>query len=196
MTWSQFNWVDVIWAVWLLVGLLQGLRRGLSGELARVISAGLALWAAWRFYEPLATRLDAHTDLSPLATAGLAFVGLTVAGLLVMHLIRLLLHHVLQFTFRGKIERLGGMLAGGLRAGLFAAALIFALGFVAQEDVRRHVVTESFIGTHLQRWASPVWEELRAEFPQLLPDWQADEGAAADEQDEAAWQTPRPIQQR
>ncbi|MBU1693479.1 MAG: CvpA family protein [Verrucomicrobia bacterium] len=167
----QFNLVDIIALLYIALITLRGLARGLSGELARLLSAAAAVAAGLYFYEPFGRVLLQYTRLGEWGgerTAfGVAFALLLIGGWLAMRALRFLLRHLMEFTFRGRIERVGGMLAGFLRASVVAGAVILLLGLAPQEDLRQLFVEESLLGRHLARYALPAYDELAEKFPAL-----------------------------
>ena len=166
----QFNLVDVIALICIVLGALRGLTGGLSGELARLLSAVGAVAAGIHFYEPLGRTLLDHTRMGEWGerTAyGVAFALLLAGGWLVMRVLRFLLRSLMEFTFRGRIERVGGMLAGFLRASVVTGAVILLLGLVPHEAMRRLFVDESLLGRPLARYVLPAYEELADKYPAL-----------------------------
>ncbi len=162
-----YNIVDMVAVVLLVVGLLQGLRRGLSGELAGVLSTAIAVGTGCYFYQPLGVQTYMHTRLDEQAAYALAFF-LTMAGaFLLMVLVRILLRHLMEFTFKGKIERIGGALAGCLRAAVITAAIIFMFSLWPHDYLQRLFREESLAGRNLCKYIPPVYEELANKHPAL-----------------------------
>ena len=136
----QFNIFDIIVLLYLLSGLYHGLRRGLSGELASVLSTGLAFVGGWKLYQPLGDHLLKVSKLSSPTAHALAFVILIVGGYIVLKIIRLLLRHLMEFSFKGKLERLGGALAGLVRVTVVASAAVLVVGLGPGAYLRNLVI--------------------------------------------------------
>ena len=175
----QFNIFDIIVLLYLLSGLYQGLRRGLSGELASVLSTGLAFVGGWKLYQPLGDHLLKVSKLSSPTAHALAFVILIVGGYIVLKIIRLLLRHLMEFSFKGKLERLGGALAGLIRVTVVAAAFVLMVGLGPGAFLRSLVIEKSVFGSQVFSRLGPVVESLKEKYPALQ---QAEEPAVpADE---------------
>lgn len=152
---SWINPVDLPILGLLLYGLIRGARRGLSKELARLAGVAAILFAGWYFYRPLGGVLLEHSRLSEPGAYTMAFVLVLAAALVVVLLLRLVLQRVLEFSFRGVLERGGGALAGGLQMLILGAALVYALGLLSFEPVRLAVHERSWFGPRVMR-AFPV----------------------------------------
>ncbi|MGD9874877.1 MAG: CvpA family protein [Kiritimatiellia bacterium] len=173
----MYNAVDIAALILILLGTLQGLRRGLSGELASVFSVVVAFFAGWKFYAPIGEYIAAHTRMSEMLSNAFAFALCIVAGLIVMYSLGLLLQTIFVFTFKGKIERIGGALCGTIRLALIACAAIFLMGLLPSEFLQRHFADESAVGRFLFLHLEPVKETIVEKIPVL----QAEEYAAEDE---------------
>ncbi len=189
---AQYNAVDFVLLAILLTGLFTGWKRGLSGELAGLISAGAALFAGWYYYQPASEFLLEKTRLEGAAAPVAAFVGILAGAWLAMLLLRLVLRHLMEFTFRGNIERIGGALAGLLKYAFFASALILLLGMWPNETLRRVFAENSMAGRTLADTLGPVYEELSEKYPVLkLPAGGGEEGGPSEEEPEA--EEPPPL---
>ena len=169
----MYNAVDLAALILVLLGTLQGLRRGLSGELASALSVVVAFFAGWKFYAPVGRLIAEHTNMSGMLSNFFAFALCLVAGLLVMYSIGLLLHTLLVFTFRGKIERIGGALCGTIRLLLITCAGIFLMGLLPSEFLQRHFAEESAVGRLLFAHLEPVRETITEKIPVLKPEPEA-----------------------
>lgn len=163
----QFNIFDIIVLLYLLSGLYHGLRRGLSGELAGVLSTGLAFVGGWKLYQPLGDHLLKVSKLSSPTAHALAFVILIVGGYIVLKIIRLLLRHLMEFSFKGKLERLGGALAGLIRVTVVAATFVLMVGLGPGAFLRNLVIEQSVFGSQVFSRLGPVVESLKEKYPAL-----------------------------
>ena len=163
----MYNAVDLAALMLVLLGTLQGLRRGLSGELASVFSVVVAFFAGWKFYAPVGRFIAERTNMSDPLSNAFAFALCLVAGLLVMYSIGLLLQMLFVFTFRGKIERIGGALCGTIRLLLITCAGIFLMGLLPSRFLQRHFAEESATGRLLFDHLAPVKESIVEKIPVL-----------------------------
>ena len=164
---SMFNFVDAIVGVILLFGLLGGLKRGLSGELSRVIMYVVAGYAAWKFASPAADKLMESASMTVERGYITAFIGILIGAFIVMWLVRVILRNIFEFAFKGKIERIGGALCGLTRAAIFASVLLIMGGFIPQAEIRNLVAEKSFFGRLVQERLTPLLDSMRDKIPGL-----------------------------
>jgi len=162
----QWTGLDAAVFLGLLLGTLIGLRRGLSGELARLIGAAAVVYAGLRFHGVLADRLLEHTRVAPPAAPALAFFLLLLGGLLAFALLRRLLQPLLRFGFPGGLERAGGAAAGLTRSGLLLLAMLFFLELTPVDYLQPYVFEKSLTGRIYREYlAEPLhraWADYRS----------------------------------
>ena len=165
MTFSNiFTAVDVGALVLVLWEFLWGLKRGLSGELARLISTLITLVAGLRFYPALGRLLADNTRLAEnreLAQA-VAFLLIVVCFALLFLTLRLVLRLLMVVKFNEKIDRSGGGLAGLLRGALMVILCVYAIGLWPHEYLRDVVRKQSAVGQAVFRHAPWAIEKLNA----------------------------------
>ena len=164
---SHFNIVDIVALILILLGLVRGFMNGLSGELAGLLGAAAAFAGAWYFYTPLGNLLADKTRLSERATVAVAFVLALIGAYMAMRILRLVLRHVMEFSFKGKIEKIGGMLAGGIRMTVVATALVLLMTLWPHEYLHRLFAEESVFGGFVFEKLGPVYEKIVEEHPAL-----------------------------
>lgn len=162
-----FNLVDGAAAVVVLVGILGGIRRGLSGELARVIAAGAALYVAWRFAQPMAAWVMDQHPMSYEKGYSVAFFAILLSAFALTWLLRAALRSIMLFAFKGNLERIGGALCGLARATIVVVFLVLLVSLAPAGDLRTAVVDESFIGPIICRHVRPMYDDLRERTPEL-----------------------------
>ncbi|HPJ56541.1 MAG TPA: CvpA family protein [Kiritimatiellia bacterium] len=173
MDWATWNWVDWLFVAMLLYGGAMGAVRGLSHELAMLIGMIAAVTVTWLFYEPVSAWLCGHwTELHPEITRLVAVAALVTVTLAGMHALRKGLGALMTFSFKGPVERVGGLLAGVVRRGaVFLLALLLA-SFVPWSALQRAVMFQSRVGSavlpHLVEGYNAVAERIaviQAEVP-------------------------------
>lgn len=173
MDWATWNWVDWLFVAMQLYGGAMGAVRGLSHELAMLIGMIAAVTVTWLFYEPVSAWLCGHwTGLHPEITRLVAVAALVTATLAGMHALRKGLGALMTFSFKGPVERVGGLLAGVVRRGaVFLMALLLA-SFVPWSALQRAVMFQSRVGSavlpHLVEGYNAVAERIaviQAEVP-------------------------------
>ena len=146
MDWATWNWVDWLFVAVLLYGAVMGLIRGLSHELATLISIVVAVLVTRLGYEPLAAGACARWGWNEEITRLVAVVALALATLLGMRLLRIALGSLMTFAFKGWVERLGGLLVGAVRQGVIFLVILLAASFVPSAWVQREVMYNSATG--------------------------------------------------
>lgn len=159
-----FNAVDIAALVCLIAGMIIGFRRGLSGELAGLISTALTLALSLCYFRPLAEFIINHTRLSghPAYARPLAFVLiLCIVGLFFL-LLRIFLKRLMKITFNPKIDRVAGMFAGAFRAMAIIVLLVLALGLWPSAWLTRVFREESAVGRAIFKSAPALAERIEA----------------------------------
>ena len=164
---THFNVVDIAAVVLIIFGLVRGLMKGLSGELAGLLSAAAAVAGGWYGYQPLGNFLADKTRLSEPATVAVAFILALIGAYILMRILRLVLRSVMEFSFKGKIEKIGGMLAGGIRMTVVVAALVLMMALWPHEYLHRLFAEESVFGHFVFGTLGPVYEKIAEEHPAL-----------------------------
>lgn len=192
-TWHGFNIVDGVVAAFLLAGLIGGVRRGLSGELARATIAVACIAAAVYYTRPLADLAIQRWNLSPRQSYLAALVALVLGAYAVLSMIRVMLGNLMNFQFKGRLERLGGGLCGLLRASVVMSLLLLLLSLAPNDKLHAMIARDSFAGRRICPATRPMYESLSERVPELRvpettavasPD--ASLGAAEPVQDEPA----------
>ena len=162
------GWVDALVILSLLLGIVFGWLRGLSHELAVLLSFVAAIVATCAGYAPLADflhdRLGWNLELLRLVSV----VLLLLAALACMWLLRAALGLLMSFAFKGWVERVGGALAGGIRWLLTSLVLLLALSFVPWSPLQRAILYDSFTGRNVLPLVADSYNDLAAA-GELLP---------------------------
>ncbi|HMO50300.1 MAG TPA: CvpA family protein [Kiritimatiellia bacterium] len=177
---SHLNIPDAAVVIVLVLGLLGGIRRGLSGELLRVVTIILAIIAGWKGADPGAAWLAARTDWEPTELRPIAFFGIIIAAYLVMGIFRVALRLFLDFSFKGVLEWLGGAVIGVLRAALFSVVVLLGASLMPSEPVQE-TLRQSASGQWVLEQVRPrydAWAEQNPEFK--LPALKRDEAGRLD----------------
>jgi hypothetical protein len=146
---------DLAAAVFIIACLLIGLKRGLSGELARLASTAAALAAAWVFHARAAVWLETYSRLGAEAARVTAFTAIFVAAAAAGILLRVLLGGVAKVVFAPRLERIGGAVAGLVKGVAWTVALLVILNLVPHPYLNRLFGEECAVG-RLVRGAMPA----------------------------------------
>jgi uncharacterized membrane protein required for colicin V production len=146
MDWTSLNWVDWLFVAVLIYGAGMGLVRGLSHELATLIGMLVAVLVTRLFYEPVSIWICESWGWDPEITRLVAVVALALLALWGMRALRLALGTLMTFSFKGPVERIGGLLTGLVRLGVTFLVLLLAASFVPSASLQRAVMYDSVIG--------------------------------------------------
>lgn len=168
MTWQHFNLVDAIVVIFLIGGLVGGIRRGLSGELARMLIAAGCVATLVFYTRPVADWLVLRFPTWSTYVGYLVAVAACLLGAFaVLTAVRLLLARILNFSFKGPLEKGGGAVFGLLRSGAVAALLLLLLSLLPNDTLRTMISIESRIGNLVTVHLHPWYERLAAQVPEL-----------------------------
>ncbi len=127
----NFNLVDALLIVIVLLSVIFGWQRGFISGLLDLLRWAGSLLAALYFYQPASRLLGQFADWSEIWTPPLAFIFIVAAvGLLIQLLGNFLLKRLLPDVHRSRTNRILGTLPGfasGLITAAIASALLFAL---------------------------------------------------------------------
>ena len=162
-----YNYIDLILAGLLAFGILRGVRHGLSGELAGLSGLAAGVAAGWYFHGPLGARLAATTRLDGETAYLASFILVLFGGLILMWGVSLVLRQVMELTFKGPLEYVGGGLSGGARYAVLLAIVLLAATRLAPGATRRPVQQNSVIARHALAVLNPWYDGLVAAYPDL-----------------------------
>ena len=162
MDWTQCNWGEWAFIAVLLYGAAMGAVRGLSYELAMLIGMAAAVVVTRLFYEPVSFWICARWGWNEEVTRLVAVVALALLTLYGMRLLRIALGAMMTFSFKGLVERVGGLLAGFFRLAAIALVLLLAASFVPSAWLQRAVMLDSTVGRQALPLLVAKYNELAA----------------------------------
>ncbi len=151
--------VDLLAIIIIVIGGFQGYFRGLSGELAGLISVLIAFMLGVRFYEPFGAWVLDHTRLEGRPSLALAFVVTVVTVIVVLLFLRHVIKRIIKVVVEEQAEKTGGVFAGVIRASLYVVIAFVVLNLVPHEYLNRKFGEESVVGTAIQA-VMPHMQEL------------------------------------
>jgi uncharacterized membrane protein required for colicin V production len=163
---SWFTIPDACVALILILGLAGGLRRGLSGELFRLLTFGLGLFVAWKGADQAAAWLAARTEWDAAELRAVGFMSLFLLAYTLLSLLRHALNLFMGFSFKGALERVGGAVFGLARAVVFAAVALLAALLIPSEAVQEKL-DASRTGIFARDHLLPAYTDWAAENPDL-----------------------------
>ena len=160
MSFYGFSIVDIVFAVLVLLYLLNGLRRGLCRELAQIITLAAVLAAFYFFYPQI--RLFAERHVSFIAPEHM-HIAVPAMVLLAAVILYYLLRIGLRILFCPFLDFFGEKLLGGVvgaaRGVVIGALILSALTLVPNAAVQEAVVDKSFTGCIVENMITPWLRE-------------------------------------
>ncbi|HMP89859.1 MAG TPA: CvpA family protein [Kiritimatiellia bacterium] len=164
------NITDISVLVILVLGILGGARRGLAGELMKVITAVLAIVVAWRMNAQAADWLSKPLKWPDDDLRVLAFFGIIIAVYVILTLIRMGFRLFIDFSFKGKIELLGGALFGLLRATALCIVVLLLVALIKHEGLES-LLSKSRAANFVHDNIRPIYDDWASKNPDFkLPD--------------------------
>jgi len=152
--------IDIVAVLIICLSTLRGFLRGLSGELAQLISLVLALVVGVYTYRPFGTWILNNTHISNRAAHTVAFVVAVAAVILVAVLLSFVFRRIMKIVFEPNVDKPGGGLAGFI-SGVLAVILIFMiLNLWPHAYLNRKCGEESVIGRVVVRFMPAVQEKV------------------------------------
>lgn len=168
---NGFNAVDVVAAMWLLIGLWRGVRQGLAGALLRLVAVAAAVGVGLLGYAWLGEKMSGTGRLAGASSDLLAFLLITVAVYAVLRIIGMLLKNTVTFTFKGKTEPLGGAFVGLIVSACVITIVLLLAGQWPHPQMKKWFAEESWSGRLVAEQLGPVWQRLEQRYPALrLPE--------------------------
>ena len=164
---SAFNIVDLLFIALILYGMVRGWIRGLSGELARLISLAAAVVTGWLLYLPLSDRIAEFTRFSIKASGLTAFILIFLAAAGAMVLVRWCLRHIAEFKFKPPFENFGGIIAGALRCCCIILAIVLVATISPSGYLQRVFGESSAFGRTITHSLLPAYNQIAEDHPGL-----------------------------
>lgn len=154
------NYIDIVLAVFLIVGAIQGFRKGFVVEVASLGALVLGIWGAIKFSdwtsEFISKTFNYHSEYLRTISFLLIFVCIIVS----VHLLGKMLDKMIKAVALGFLNRLAGVIFGILKTAVILS--IFLLLFdVMDENV--HLLPSA------QKTESKIYEPMKQLVPKLFP---------------------------
>ena len=154
------NAVDIGALLVICLSTLRGFHRGLSGELAQLISVTVALILGLYARDPFASWLLANTHLASRSAHALAFALVVTGVIIAAILLGFVFSRIMKIVFEESVDKPGGGFAGFV-SGILIVALVFMIVTMwPNEYLNRQFGEESIIGRAVIRWTPTVRDRL------------------------------------
>jgi membrane protein required for colicin V production len=152
------NWVDYLLLALLAVAMIFGTRRGVIRESMGLIAFVIGVVFATHYIDWLAHFLTQRMALSPVLVSFVGFLVLVVFVFLVFRLLALIFYRVASVGTLGKVDHLGGALAGLLRGWLMLGFLLFLILYLPLPRTTMAAIDESFLAPGMRSAVPFIYE--------------------------------------
>ncbi|MBM4153264.1 MAG: hypothetical protein FJ220_07065 [Kiritimatiellaceae bacterium] len=157
--------IDILFVVFVFVFVCSGIKLGLSGELAHVVTLVVLLICLFCFYSQLIHVVsDTWPGLEPQAAGVVTLCLLIVAAALLFLLLQVIFKSMLKNKMGESSEKFFGAVAGGFRGALIGVIVMSALSVVASESLYQTLSEKSLVGGWVCKtvapWADPYREQI------------------------------------
>ena len=146
---TAFSTLDIVVVFLVALAGLQGLFRGLSGELARMLGALLAFIAGTMLHEPFSTLVANHTRVEEQEARILTFTLTVFASLILLAFFHKLIRRMIALMFSKGFDKLAGVPAGMLRMCALLACLFVALNLLPPFPRQEFFGSRSYFGSRI-----------------------------------------------
>lgn len=159
---SQFEWIDWVAALFLLIGLIYGIQNGLMGEIAEILELIVMIFVVHRYYEKVSLFLTENIKQLPDASVpAMSFILVTAAVWIVMRFVMRRVRKLVHSQMSVVLRSLGGALFGCVHLFLLLSFLCQALVLLPYKPIKR-VFEEgnSFTGYYLGKLSPRVHDVI------------------------------------
>lgn len=146
-----FGWLDLLVILVLTFFAVRGYKRGLSGELLRIVGLIASFMLAYQFFGVIGEKLTAHSSLPEQLGYIIGYILVFTIVFLFFVVVRIIVHRMMSYSFVDALEKGGGLTAGIIKA-LFILSIVYVLiGMLHIPALTRYIVTRSFTGQYIMR---------------------------------------------
>ena len=135
------NWLDIIIIIPAAWYAFKGLKNGFISELASIVALILGIWATVHYSDMLAARLGEGQTYKIIA-----FAGIFIATLVLVHLVGKLVEKVVKHSVSGVLNNIAGLLFGVAKVVLVFSVIFMFINKVDTKEVilKKETKTNSF----------------------------------------------------
>ena len=158
---SRVNWVDVLIAIIMFRMSYVALQDGLSHEIFPLVASICTAVLSLQFYRVLAIYFSGNVFGMSVGTANLiSFVLLFVLFSFVFRLIKAVLDKIIKVTWHPVLEKLGGLMAGMVRASIVSSIILIILTLMPFSYFTLSIKEKSLTGMYFLKIAPKIYETV------------------------------------
>ncbi len=166
IAWSTFGWVDFLLFAVFFLGVLYGVKKGLSGILPILIGVIITQVVVIEYTAPLTSFLVERFQLPNWPIQIVIFAALAIVSLVLIRFLFKFLSLIATVVFKQPINSLGGALIGGLVFVLFLTLLSEFIMMFNIPFIQESFTTKSLTGPYLVE----TCEQVHYFFERWIPD--------------------------
>jgi len=152
----QLGWVDWALAIFVFIGILLGLKNGLSREFPRLIEMVISLYVTMEYHGPSAAWLARETPWPEAHVRIFTFAAAAVGSWFVLRLLFEIAGRLARLEVAIPLQWTGGGLVGSVRYFLFFSLVSYFLLLFPLDWIHRSYQVQSWSGQTLSRVPSKI----------------------------------------
>jgi len=154
------NYIDIIIGILLLLGAINGLRKGFVVEVTSLAALILGIWGAIRFSYIASDYMVRHFDITSRHLGVISFLITFVIIVILVYLLGKVADNFIKAARLGFINRLAGLFFGVLKSALILSILLMILDTI-NENV--HIISDE------TKENSRTYEPVKRLVPSVFP---------------------------
>lgn len=154
------NYIDVVFAIILIIAAVQGFRKGLIIEFASLAALILGIWGAIKFSDWTAGFISNTFNFHSKNLTTIAFIVTFISIVVIIHLLARVLDKTVKAVALGFLNRLAGIVFGVLKAAIILSVFLLLFDTV---DENVHILPVT------QKAESKMYKPMKMLLPTLFP---------------------------
>lgn len=150
------TWLDILVAIVLLGGLIDGMRKGLVNQAVSIAAFVIGLRIASSHYEAVSDMLSPYLPLHPMLIGLISFAAVFAAVVLGCKFVAGMWQSLTENTPLSFIDSVGGAALGLLKSALFCSVVILLMEMAPVESISKPAKNSMFIGI-IKPYVATVW---------------------------------------
>ncbi len=156
----KVGWVDVVFMLFVVLGMFSGYRHGLAKETLKVISTVGALMVAFYFYDPMGIWIKRNAFLPQGLGMPVAFFVLLTFSTIFFYYALLLLGQLAEVRFAHVLDKIGGLLLGFGRYVVIFSLFSTILLLLNMSFISKSYSKNSMVGPFISTLAPNLYKQV------------------------------------
>lgn len=160
----KFNWLDIVYMVVAVRGLLVGARRGILGELVQSIIILSSILVAIFLSASVGTAISSFLPFGIKLSAEVTAWVIVVTGISLAFLLGKIIQKLSHLFIQSNFDKIVGGILGVFRAVVLTAAFLAFLILSPSEFFQKHV-WESVVGLYAHERVTKIYDVIKEKIP-------------------------------